>query len=157
LAAGYVAEHTPPGYRVMIHSYWDGNFIFGLWARGDREDIAVLRSDKLLLRMAVKRSMGVEQRGLSPEEIRRYLNENGVYFIVSETGFWDDLKAMKQFEALLETNQFQLVHSIPLLSNVISESKTLNIYRNLEAQSPENQTLRLELPIIDREFSGQIP
>jgi len=64
---------------------------------------------------------------------------------------------MKQFEALLETNQFQLVHSIPLLSNVISESKTLNIYRNLEAQSPENQTLRLELPIIDREFSGQIP
>jgi hypothetical protein len=157
LAADYVAEHTPAGYRAMIHSYWDGNFIFGLWARGDRKDLAVLRSDKLLLRMAVKRSMGVEERGRSPEEIGRFLNENGVYFIVAETGFWDDLSAMKQFEELLETDQFERVHSIPLLGNVIPERKTLYIYRNLEAKHPGSRTLRLELPIIDREFSGQIP
>lgn len=157
MAADYVAKHTPAGYRAMIHSYWDGNFIFALWARGDRKDLAVLRSDKLLLRMAVKRSMGVEERGRSPEEIGRFLNENGVYFIVAETGFWNDLGAMKQFEELIQTDQFEKVRSIPLLSNVLPDRKTLHIYRNLQAKPPEDRTLRLELPIIDREFSGQIP
>jgi hypothetical protein len=157
MVADYVAEHTPAGYRAMIHSYWDGNFIFALWARGDRKDLAVLRSDKLLLRMAVKRSMGVEERGRSPEEIGRFLNENGVYFVVTETGFWDDIDAMKQFEELLQTDQFKKVHTVPLLSNVLPERKTLHIYRNLRAKPPGDRTLRLELPIIDREFSGRIP
>lgn len=61
-AADYVASQLPRGYRVMIHGNWDGNFIFNLWRHRHRRDLAILRSDKFLLNMAVKRSMGVKEK-----------------------------------------------------------------------------------------------
>jgi hypothetical protein len=157
-AADFVAEHTPPGYRVMIHSYWDGNFIFRLWSRGDREKLPVLRSDKILLRMAVKRSMGVEQKRYSKEELRRIMNDNGIYYIVCEAGFWDDIGTMKRFEEFLRTDeQFHAVADFPISSNVLEDEKRLVVYRNRRATPPATNSFQMELPIIDRQFSGDLP
>ena len=150
-AADFVADHTPSGHRVMIHSYWDGNFIFNLWCRKDRRDLSVLRSDKLLLRMAVKRSMGVEEKQYTDAELGTMLNEYGVYYVVSEPGFWDDLKPMRQLEKLLQTPQFEAVRRIPLEDNFSDKKRELVIYRNLQASMP-SRPLKIELPIVGMEI-----
>lgn len=129
VAAGYVAAHLPKGHRVMVHSYWDGNFIFDAWRRHDRRDLAILRSDKFLLDMAVKRSMGVREKDLTDAQLVEMLNAYGVYYIVCEQGFWDDLAIMDRFENLLK-ERYEKVYEVPLETNIPRHQGTLDIYRN---------------------------
>lgn len=170
-AARFVSDRTPEGYRVLIHSYWDGNFIFSLWCeRRGETDIPTLRSDKLLLSMAVKRSMGVAEKALSDAEIVRMLDDFGVYYLVCETGFWSDLDIMDRFETLLATSpRFAEVRRIPLETGFVSpkylpryraaayretadsdapsKGAELVVYRNLNARLPV-RPLHIDVPII---------
>jgi hypothetical protein len=148
VAADYVAANLPEGHRVMVHSYWDGNFIFNLWRHQDRRDLAILRSDKFLLDMAVKRSMGVREKELTDAELVGMLNAYGVYYIVCEQGFWDDLAIMDRFENLLE-ERYEKVYEVPLETNIPRHEGKLQIYRNPDVVRLEDfKALQYDLLII---------
>lgn len=147
-AADYTAAHLPKGYRVMIHSYWDGNFIFNLWCHRNRKDLQIIRSDKYLLDMAVKRSMGFEENDLTETQILDILNDYGVYFVVCEHGFWDDLKTMKRFENILKS-RFEKVYQGKLDTNVPKAvNKKMTIYRNPEVGAGPFEAIQYDLRII---------
>src|SRR5207249_3467082 len=63
-AASIVAGIAPHGSTVLFSGYRDGSFTFNMRAREDRPDLNVLRADKVLLRVAVRRELGVEQKPL---------------------------------------------------------------------------------------------
>lgn len=150
-AADYIAANLPSGYRVMIHSAWDGNFIFNLWSHQQRPDLAIMRSDKFLLKMAVKRSMGVEEKDLTESQMIEMLNGYGVYYVVCEEGFWDDLAVMKRFENLL-SRQFEKVYQVPMEMNYADLGKKLIIYRNRDVGSAPFEPIRYDLLIIGAEI-----
>lgn len=155
-AADYVAANLPEGHRVMIHSYWDGNFIFNLWCHQDRRDLAILRSDKFLLDMAVKRSMGVREKDLTDAQLVGILNAYGVYYIVCEQGFWDDLAIMNRFGNLLK-ERYEKVYEVPLETNIPRHEGKLVIYRNPDVRSGDFKALQYDLPIIGAKIrDGQI-
>lgn len=152
-AADFVATTLPPGYRVMIHSYWDGNFIFNLWTHEARRDLAVIRSDKILLKMAVKRSMGVEEQRYTDARIRDLLDQYGIYYVICERGFWNDLAIMRQFQNILEGKDFEPVFRIKLETNFL-ESRNIVIYRNLTVPPGPFKLPDYALPVIGAKIQG---
>jgi hypothetical protein len=125
-------------------------------AREERRDLSVLRADKMMLRVSVRRELGVEQKPLSDEEILKMLNEQAVHYLVVQPGFWQDLEVMRRFEALLQRNQFTEVMRVPTPANHKAHEKELVIYRNARALDAATGTRKIELPIIGRTIDGKV-
>ena len=155
-AADYVARNAPQQSRVLINSRWDGNFIFNMWLHRERKDLAVLRSDKLLLELSVKRSMGVFEHHLADDQILDMLDCYGVGYIVHEKGFWVDLDSMARLQALLESERFQRVKRIRIDAGA-SGGGHLEIYRNTRAILDRPIPIEMALPIIGKRFKGVLP
>lgn len=153
-AADFVARHAPQQSRVLINSRWDGNFIFCLWTHRERGDLAVIRSDKLLLEMAVKRSMGVLDHGLPDDEIIDMLDCYGVVTIVHEKDFWVDLDSMARLQALLRGGRFERVATVDLQGPRAGEGGQFEIYRNPHAILDRPIPVSLNLPIIGKPLQG---
>ena len=77
----------------------------------------MLRADKILLRLSVRRELGVEEKSLSEAELGQLLNDQGVHYVVMQPGFWTDLEAMRRFEHLMASPQFEEVARIPTPAN----------------------------------------
>jgi len=60
-AANYVAAHAPRDSRVMFSGYRDGSFTFNMRSHEERRDLGVVRADKLLLAISVRRELGVTE------------------------------------------------------------------------------------------------
>jgi 4-amino-4-deoxy-L-arabinose transferase-like glycosyltransferase len=150
-----VARRAPPDSVVLFSGYRDGSFTFNMRAREDRRDLSVLRADKILLSLAVRRELGVEEKGLSEEEIAQVINASGVHYVVMQPGFWTDLEAMRRFERVLATPQFEQVARIPTPANHRAHEKELVIYRNLGPVAPKPEKLNIELKIINRSITLQ--
>lgn len=71
-----------------------------------------MRADKLLLGVAVRRELGVEQKGHTEADIAEAINANGVHYVVMQPGFWIDLEAMRRFERVMSSEQFEEVARI---------------------------------------------
>ena len=125
----------------MFSGYRDGSFVFNMRAREDRRDLHVMRADKLLLGVAVRRELGVEQKGLSEADIAEAINANGVHYVVMQPGFWTDLEAMQRFERVMVSAQFEEVARIATPANHKAHETELVIYRNKGpvAQRPQGQ------------------
>jgi hypothetical protein len=149
-AASYIADHAPRDSLVLFSGYRDGSFIFNMITHGERRDLGVLRSDKLLLKVKVKRELGVEQRQVGMSEVATMLNRYGVSYVVSQPNFWDDLEVMRMFQELLHTPQFVKVGEVRVTGNVPHADKILEIYRNLEYTPRSKEHPRLDLLIIDQ-------
>jgi hypothetical protein len=145
-AVDYVAAHAPHGGVIMFSGYRDGAFIFDMRLREDRRDLSVLRADKLLLRVKQRRDLGVEQKNVTEAETAEMLNRYGVSYVVDQPNFWDDLKNMRQLQRVLHTKQFQLVDTIPIVSNVGHFDHKLEVYENLGPLNAPRERIRLELP-----------
>ncbi|MGZ8219342.1 glycosyltransferase family 39 protein [Methylomagnum sp.] len=148
-AAEFVVDAAPARSMILFSGYRDGSFIFNLKARDAAEKLGVLRSDKLLLRVKVKRELGVEERGLTQEELSAALNRYGVSYVVNEPDFWNDLQAMRVLQNLLHTPQFIKVGEIPVTGNIPHRDRVLEVYRNLQYMPGTNERPPLELLIID--------
>ncbi|MBV8841171.1 MAG: glycosyltransferase family 39 protein [Bryobacterales bacterium] len=154
-AAEYIAARAPRGSVVLFSGYRDGAFIFDLRRQLKRTDLWVLRADKLLLRVAVGRQLGVEQLRVSEAETEGMINELGVSYIVNQPNFWDDLSNMQQLQHVLHSSQFRKVATIPITSNVNHTDRELEIYENLmPIQINRKQRIRMELPIIGVQVEG---
>lgn len=155
-AVDRIARLAPRDSVVMFSGYRDGAFTFNMRAREDRRDLSVLRADKMLLRVAVRRTLGVEEKALSEAEIAEALNRSGVHYVVAQPGFWTDLAAMKRFENVLHSPQFVEVARVPTPANYKAHERELVIYRNLGDVAKGPIKLEVELPIIGGKVSGAV-
>ena len=155
-AADWIAREAPKDAVVMFSGKRDGSFIFNLRTIPTRHDISVLRSDKLLLDVAVRRTLGLKQNDLSEQQIGDLLNRDGVSYVVAQDDFWTDIPEMARFQDVLRSPHFQAVAHIPIVSNVFTEDKSLTIYRNTDDVSSGPHMVDLHLPIIGATVQGTI-
>lgn len=148
-AANYIAQHAPRDTSVLFSGYRDGSFIFNVRSHEERRDLTVVRADKLLLRVAVRRELGIQQKDLTEAEIGERINQLGIHYIVAQPGFWNDLAVMQRFEKVLGSRQFEEVARIPTPANFNAHEKELVIYRNLGSVHTGPVQRDIELPIID--------
>jgi hypothetical protein len=134
----------------------DGSFIFNMRSIKARQDISIVRSDKLLLDVAVRRTLGVQQKDLTEQQIGDLLDRDGVSYVVAQDDFWTDLPEMARFQAVLRSSHFQQVAQIPVVSNVFTEDRNLTIYRNADDVSSGPHMVDLHLPIIGETVKGTI-
>lgn len=149
-AAAEMARLAPQGSTVLFSGYRDGAFVFNMRAQEERPDLQVMRADKLLLSVAVRRELGVEQKGLTEPEIAEALNANAVHYVVMQPGFWIDLEAMQRFERVMATDQFEEVARIETPANFPAHETQLVIYRNRGQVAQQRPSGNIELKIIKR-------
>ncbi len=154
-AVDYVARHAPKDSAVIFSGYRDGAFVFNMRTREDRRDLSVVRADKLLLRVAVRRELGVEQKPLSESEIRALIHASGAHYLVVQPGFWDDLEVMRRFEAVLASDEFERVDRVATPANFPAHERELVIYRNKGPVAKRPEAFQIDLPIIGRKIEGK--
>ena len=155
-AAEWIAREAPKDSVVVFSGKRDGSFIFNMREIDARGDISILRADKLLLDIAVRRTLGVQERALSEQEIGDLLDRNGALYVVAQDDFWTDLPVMARLQSVLRSSHFQQVAEIPVVANVDVEDKRLRIYRNLGNVATGPHTVDLNLPIIGKRVQGEI-
>jgi 4-amino-4-deoxy-L-arabinose transferase-like glycosyltransferase len=155
-AAEWIAREAPRDAVVVFSGKRDGSFIFNLRAIPSRQDIGVLRADKLLLEVAVRRTLGVREKPLSEQEIGDLLDAEGVSYVVAQDDFWTDLPVMARLQSVLHSPRFREVARIPVVANVPTEDQTLLIYRNLGNIAQGPHIVDLQLPIIGKQVEGAV-
>ncbi len=151
--AAFLAKHAPPDSVVLFSGYRDGSFVFNMRAREDRRDLSVLRADKILLSVAVRRELGVEEKPISEAQLAQLINDSGVHYVVMQPGFWTDLEAMRRFERVMASDQFEEVTRIATPANHRAHEKELVVLRNRGRVGPKPDKLNIELKIINRTIS----
>ncbi len=154
-AANVIAQYAPPHSAVLFSGYRDGSFIFNMRMHPERSDLIILRADKLLLKVAVKREMGIEERALTEQEIIESINQSGVRYIVAQPGFWDDLEVMQKFQHVLASTQFERFKTIDIHGNIHHKDKQLVIYKNLGLVKRLPKSIHIELSIIGIDIEGK--
>lgn len=151
-AAAMVAGLQPANGIVVFSGKRDGSFIFNVRAleQDGRRGLVVIRADKLLLRIAVRRELGVEQRAYSADEIGELISSAGAEYVVAQDDFWTDLDQMRKLQDVLRSNRFEEVARIPVTTSHPQEDRMLRIYRNLGEVARNPSRPDLDLPIINR-------
>ncbi|HVZ70364.1 MAG TPA: glycosyltransferase family 39 protein [Rhizomicrobium sp.] len=155
-AAVWIGQHAPRDAIVVFSGKRDGSFIFNMRTLENRRDITTVRSDKLLLSIAVRRELGVKENNFSEREIADLLDRDGVSYVVAQDDFWTDLPVMKRLQNVLRSSHFQKVAEITVTSNVPAPDHILSIYRNLGEVNPHPGPLQLDLPIIGKKVKGKL-
>lgn len=146
-AAAWVTRSDSPPCTVLIHAAQDGNFITNLRLSDTKRQCTALRSDKILFDITIRREMGISERSVSPEDLRRLFFDLGVRYVVMDTGFWDDLANSQMLVSTVRSGgfikrvQFPLKKSLPGLP--VKELSTIEIYENIEPI--RDQPLRLKV------------
>ena len=124
--------------------------------REDRRDLGVVRADKLLLKVSVRRELCVEEKNISDDELLDQINRLGINYVVAQPDFWTDLEAMQRLDRLLKSKHFYEVERIKTPANFNANEKQLVIYRNLGNVANGKSDMTIDLPIIGRtiESSG---
>ena len=154
--ADYVAQHAAPDAVVMFSGYRDGNFVFDLRTHEERRDVSTIRADKLLLRIAVERERGVGQADLNEQQIAAFLRELGVSMIVAQPGFWEDLREMARFSAVLHGPEFERVAQFDITGSTAHNDKLIEIYKPRYALEQTRRVLQVEMPIVGDTFRGRL-
>ncbi len=156
-AAQYVCSVAPPDTVVLFSGLRDGSFIFNVKTTPECKNLSIIRSDKLLLRVMMMRSMfGVKDLGVTRDEFKDMLGRYGVRYIVIEPDFWADLKSMQMLVDLLHQDQFKLMTKVPIVSNREHIQSQLEIYENLGPVSQGKNLLRVELPVSGLTVEGKV-
>lgn len=148
-----VAALAPRDSTVMFSGYRDGAFIFNMRARQDRPDLSVVRADKLLLTVAVRRELGVAEKSWSEKEILEEIDRQGIHYVVAQPGFWDDLSVMQRLERVLNSDRFERVAVVATPANFNAHEKELVVYRNLGNVQASSTETTIDLPIIGRKIA----
>lgn len=153
-AAAWIEHNAPLDATVVFSGARDGSFIFDLRALDKDRRHTIIRADKLLLRISIRRELGVEQKNVSVADVVDMLNRYGVAYIVAERDFWTDLKAMAVLQETLGSSGFEEVHRVQVTGNVPHNDKELRIYRNLGPLAAPPEKPVIDLPIIGRTFQS---
>jgi len=150
-----VTKLAPQNSNVLFSGYHDGSFIFAMRAVGDRPDVSIVRSDKLLLRIASRRELGVEEKNYTIEEIAELINELAIHYVVAQPDFWTDLEQMKLLQTLLESDKFEEIQRFKMEANYDAAEKELVIYRNLGNVAVGPVNIKNELSLIGMTISNR--
>jgi hypothetical protein len=154
-AADVIAHQAPANSVILFSGERDGSFIFNLRALDPDRHLFTVRSDKLLLRVAIRRELGVEQKAYSEAQISQMLDMYGISYVVAQSDFWTDLSVMASLQHVLRSDQFSEVARIPIVATVSTDDRELRIYRNNHPIEP-GHTLTLDLPIIGATVEGSV-
>ncbi len=153
-AVEWIAANAGKNAIIVFSGERDGSFVFNMRTVETRRDIVTLRSDKLLLSVAVSRELGVVQKSYTEAEIGDLLDRSGVNFVVTQDDFWTDLAAMARLNAVLHSPHFVEVFRTPVTANVPTRDKMLRIYRNMGDVNLHPGKIGIDMPIIGRSISG---
>jgi len=160
-AVDYVVKRAPTNSAILFSGLRDGNVVFNLRAGGLRPDIAVLRSDKLLLRVGSGRKEQAKELDVDPHRIGDLLTGYRISYVINQPNFWDDIGAMRRLQDVLHTDQFRRVAVVPVTANVEHLDTELEIYENVAPLPEGNGHIRMELPIVgvtlDGAFGSKLP
>jgi Dolichyl-phosphate-mannose-protein mannosyltransferase len=155
-AAAWIERNAPEDAVIVFSGYRDGSFIFNVRTFEPHGNLYTVRADKLLLEVAVRREIGVKEKILSAAEIDALLDRIGARYVVAQVDFWTDLAVMSRLQSVLQSDHFEEVFRIPVVSNVPTKDKEIRIYRNRHWVKPGARTLNLDLPIIGEGLEGEI-
>lgn len=155
-AAEAIADLAPHDSVVMFSGYRDGAFIFNIRGQEQRPDLSVLRADKLLLKISVRRELGVEQKQYSETEIAQLLDAHAVHYVVAQPNFWVDLEQMQKLQNVLHSDHFEEVTRIRTRSNFNAQDQELVLYKNLGNVARGPVKIELDLPIIGRTIESSL-
>jgi hypothetical protein len=149
-AADFVSRKAARDTAVLFSGYRDGAFVFNMRTREDRRDLSVVRADKILLSVAVRRELGIKEKDLDEAAISARIDNLRIEYVVAQPGFWNDLAVMQRFERVLSSDQFEEVARIPTPANYPAHEKELVVYRNRHRLLQEHGPREIELPIIGK-------
>ena len=151
-AADLAARLAPADSNIALWCRWDGSFIFDMRAYEGRPDLGVLRLDKLLLReVVVSFDLGVKDNGLTAEQILDALRAYHVQYIVFQTHFREDIPSIGLMAALLRSDKFAPVGTVPIASNYPFPSPTdLTVYRFEETPPPGRVLPPVEIKLLGK-------
>lgn len=156
-AAEYVCSVAPQDSVVLFSGLRDGSFIFNVRSMPECKNLTVIRSDKLLLRVAVDREkFGVKELGINESQFKDMLRQYGVRYVVLEPKFWNDLQAMQMLVQSLHQDQFKLLARIPVVSNRNHGDTQLEVYENVGDLAKGKNLLRIELPVSGITVEGKV-
>jgi len=155
-AAERAAGAAAPDSVVLFSGKRDGSFVFSMRTSGGRPDLYTVRADKLLLSVAVRRELGVAERGLSEAEIVERIRALGISVVVAQRDFWIDIPQMARLQAALDGPNFREVGRIEVRANVPVEDQELRIYRVLGELRPRPRNMAIDLPIIGQQIDGKV-
>jgi 4-amino-4-deoxy-L-arabinose transferase-like glycosyltransferase len=156
-AAQYVCSIAPPESVVLFSGLRDGSFIFNVKSTPECKNLAVIRADKLLLRVPEDRHLfGVTELGVTEGSFKDMLGRYSVRYVVSEPNFWNDLESMRMLVQVLHEDQFKLLTTIPVTGDREPTESRVEIYENLGPISREKNLLRVELPAYGITVEGKV-
>jgi 4-amino-4-deoxy-L-arabinose transferase-like glycosyltransferase len=154
-AAAKIVELASPGALVMFSGHRDGDFIFNMRELDLDKEISVLRSDKLLLNIAIMPALGVDAKEYDEATIRQSLTDLGVSYVVSTPKFWSHIPVMERLWNVLSGDSFAQLAEISGPRWLRGEGKLeqLLVFENLR-ELPENpRSYRIQLRAIDMELT----
>ncbi|MEM8987206.1 MAG: glycosyltransferase family 39 protein [Pseudomonadota bacterium] len=152
----YVSEIAPRNSNILFSGFRDGAFIFNMRAHSDRPDLSIVRADKLLLRIAIRPGLGVEQKDYARDEIQQMIGDLAVHYVVAQPDFWTHLEQMDRLQTVLRSDAFEEVARFRTPANYNAQEKELILYKNLGEVAEGPVEITNELLIINRNVSGTI-
>ena len=150
-SADRIAALAPPAARVVFSGNRDGQFIFNIRAQV-RQDIAVIRADKLFLGISFMPGLGLNPRDTPRDEISAMLNRYGVSYVVAVPRMWAEAPVMARFDEVLRSDQFEEIVRIPVTGP--AEERELVIYRNKGKLAVPPEQPSVSLPAVDLKLGG---
>lgn len=152
-AARIVTKHARPGENILFHGYRDGSFVFAMRALGT--DHRTVRADKFLVKMFIARERGLEDRGMSREDILALIRKYGIRHIVAEAQFWVDVPSFARFDEMLrDRSLFAEIARLPITANIGTREKELVIVRFLGEVDDPPAPITLEMMGLGRTISA---
>jgi hypothetical protein len=154
-AAKWLNENTAPGPQVILYDGEEnGDFIFSMRTHDSSRRLVILR--KALYAIRIVKFFGTEQFVRTPEQLQEVLKAYGIrYIVVSDDASFLEFGSQKVLRNLLQTAQFTLIRSFPVMSEGaagVFHSSNLLVYENLDAEPPEAKFLRIPMMTMDRDI-----
>jgi len=132
------------GGIVLFDGDLEGNYIFFMRALDPQRRFIVLR--KALYATRVMPQFGSVELAHSKENIEDILGEFGIKYVAVESNEPLHFNSQKILRELLATQQFKLVRSIPIESNLPEwQARSLLLYENLQVKPRTARQLRLTM------------
>jgi len=137
---------------VFFDGYNDGYFTFFMRAFDPDKSMYVLRGDKLLSSSSIWTGHWLTVHAHVAEDIKTIFDKYGIVYIVVESENWSSVEIHQTLRNFLKTEVFELVQEIPLKTNrkELLQSKTLKIYKYLEAKPITANYIELNLPVVGK-------
>jgi hypothetical protein len=154
-AVDYLASRAPANSIILFAGNRDGAMAFNARVAEPIKSLSILRVDKLLTKVTVRRELGLVEFPYREPEISAMLGQLGVSYVVLEPNFWSDLAVMKALHNVLLSPEYRLVNTIPVAGGNRGEEK-LEIYQSVSPVAPGQRSFALQLGIGNLQLKGCI-